>query len=92
MTEVFENFIRKIYEKYKLHPANVLPISSTAMPSNLLQFDDEIDIIRDTKSLIDFEDNFRGGHVSVVGAKTTSNNEYLSNHEKDEIDKTNVFS
>ena len=84
-------FCRTIFQNYKLDPAKVLTISSTALQSALLQLNLKIDVIRDTNSLKDFEDNIRGRLVSVVRSKTTSNNEYLSNHDKNENNKTIVF-
>ena len=66
LTEVFEHFRRIIFENYKIDPAKVLTISSTAIQSALLEPDLEIDAFRKTSSLKDFEDNVRLGLVSVV--------------------------
>lgn len=91
MAEVFERFRPTIFENYKLDPEKIFTISSTAMHSALLQLILEFDVIRDTESLKDFQDNIQWGLPSVVRSKTQSNNEYFSNHDKDEKPKRLVF-
>ena len=92
LAEVFECFRRIIFEKYKLDPAELLTISSTAMQAALYQLGVKFDVIRDNISVKNFDDNIRGGLVSVVRGRTVSNNKHLSNFDETKDDIATLFS
>ena len=91
LARVFNYFRRIIFENYKLDPAKLLTISSTAMQLALYQLGVKFYVIHGIDYVKDFEDNIRAGLVSVVGGRTISNNKHLSNFDVSKDDITTMF-
>ena len=84
LADVFETFIDKCIEIYKLDPAHFLSVPGLAWQACLKKTKVELELLTDNDMLIMFEEGTRGGLCQATYQYAKANNKYVKNYDKNE--------
>ena len=80
--DVFENFIDKCIEIYKLDPAYFLSAPALTWQACLKMTKIKLKLLTDINMLLMIEDQIRGGITHAAHRHAEANNKYMKNYDK----------
>lgn len=82
LADVFENFRKTSLKYYKLDPCHYVGTPSFAWDAMLLNFNVQLEILKDSEMYLMLERGIRGGQSVIFKKYAKANNKYLDNYDE----------